>query len=104
MHFEWIPGQGMHLDALERMKQHFPRPIEAPPIAWFMSPVQKYFSELLKYQPNELPCFLLENYLDDTGTGIRNFGRYEIWVQWYQYLLPYALPRFQEDSILELLI
>jgi hypothetical protein len=71
MHFEWIPGQGMHINPLERMKQLFPRPTEAPPVAWFNTDVLQYFPGLLEYPPDKLPCSILADYLDDTGVGIR---------------------------------
>ncbi len=104
MNFSWIPGQGADSAAIERMKQHFPRPSEAPPVAWFMSDIQEYHSELLTVPIDQLSTSVLKEYLFDTAGGLKNFFRHEKWVSWYQYLLPYVLERILDESLLELSI
>lgn len=96
----WKAGQGIDLDAVERMKQHFPRPSKAPPVAWFMSEKQEYHSGLLTEPIEQLTASVLEEYLFDTGGGIKNFFRHEKWVSWYQYLLPHLSERIVDGDLL----
>ncbi|MBZ0286934.1 MAG: hypothetical protein K8I30_04925, partial [Anaerolineae bacterium] len=102
MDFRWIPHKGIDLEAVERMKQHFPKPAEAPPIAWFMDPLnQGYFSELAEIPVEKLDASYLEDFLSDTGGGIKIFGRFEEWVVWFKYLLPHILLRIFEQDLLD---
>jgi hypothetical protein len=104
MKFEWVPGQGIRQEALERMKQHFHKPEKPPYEAWFMSEIN-YHTFFLEYAPDELDAKTVRVCLEDYSGGIRNFGRFEEWVLWYQYLLPFMLPRFGEaENLLPTLI
>jgi hypothetical protein len=104
MDFRWIPGQSVDSVAIKRMKRHFPRPSEAPPVAWFMSDIQEYHSELLAVPIDQLSTSDLREYLFDTSSGLKNFFRLEEWVNWYHYLLPFALNQISEDDIFELIL
>ena len=87
MDFRWTPNTPLDPRIPERMLAAFPIPSELPPVAWFMSKEQEYFDSLA----DEIAAKdeqALEEYLFDTGGGIKNFGRLDIWVQWYRYMLP----------------
>ncbi len=103
MDFRWIPNKEIDRDAIERMKQHFPKPTEAPPEAWFINGEdnQRYFTELVDIPIEDIDARYLRDFLSDTGGGIKNFGRFEEWVVWYQYLLPYLLLRIFETELLD---
>lgn len=94
MTFEWIPRQGIRPSALERMKAHFAKPTDPPYEAWFMAEIN-YYTSFLEEPPEALDW---DYYWDDTGSGIRNFGRRREWVIWYQYLLPYVLPLLKDPN------
>jgi hypothetical protein len=98
--FQWIPGKDMNLNAIEEMKQCFHKPVDAPPEAWFMDPsTQNYYTWLLSDELDEISAYTLERYLFDTGGGIRSFGRYKIWVEWFLYLLPHLLLRVRQGEL-----
>src|SRR5262249_19662152 len=99
MAFEWIPGRGMDSAAIERMKAHFSKPTKPSYEAWFISGEINYWW----FDANESSRDLA-HYLFDNGGGIMNFGRREEWVIWFQYLLPYLLPRFDEENLLALMM
>lgn len=104
MTFEWIPGRGINQDALTRMKQHFHKPEKPPFEAWFMSGIN-YHTFFLERAPQELHMDSVQRCFSDYCGGIKCFGRFEEWVLWYQYLLPFILPRFGEnDDLLPTLI
>lgn len=105
MKFEWVPGQGIRQDALERMKEHFHKPEKPPYEAWFMGGEINYHTFFLEQTPAEWDLKTVQRCLEDMGSGVRNFGRRDIWVAWYQHLLPLLLPRFDEnDNLLHTLI
>src|SRR6185369_773900 len=104
MDFKWNPGIGIDRNAIERMKQHFPRPEEPPAEAWFMGEKQGYWTQLVEKPVSELETVILEHYLADTGSGIKNFSRREDWVRWFHYLLPRLLDRIYDGALLDLTI
>jgi hypothetical protein len=95
----WEPGQGIDLAAVERMKQHFPKPTERSYAAWFMSGIE-YIDWLADLPVEQYDISQLEHYLFDTGGGIKSFGRYEEWVKWYQYLLPHLSTQIMEEDLM----
>src|SRR5438128_1576520 len=99
MDFRWIPGQGIDLAAVERMKQHFPKPNELSYAAWFMGEIH-YINWLTDLTVEQYDVSDLEFYLFDTGGGIKNFGRFEEWVSWFQYLLPHLSLRIMDGNLL----
>src|SRR5262245_48940397 len=84
LHFRWKPGSEINSEAIQRMREEFPKPKQLPYVAWFMGSVE-YYSEV-----NALiwSTYDLERYLRDTRSGISSFGRLKIWVEWFHYLLP----------------
>jgi hypothetical protein len=97
MSFAWIPGQGPDTAALERMKKHFPVPDVDAPEAWFASgEIKVLFPAGMETLPKDLPFDTLYDYLEDTSSGIWIFGRFDEWVQWFRYLLPYLVERSDE--------
>jgi hypothetical protein len=101
MSFQWIPYQGMNPAAIERMKQHFKKPDYDPPEAWFMSMEQGYhrgLSEAVMNLNDKGWLDVLGRFLFDTGGGIKNFGRFKEWVDWYQFLLPYILENILDNG------
>jgi len=93
------------MDAVERIKQHFPVPSEPPREAWFMDPTkQGYYTGLLEaIAGDETDIRYIERYLFDTG-GIKNFGRYKEWVVWFQCLLPHLFAHILKEGLLPLTI
>lgn len=85
------------------MKQHFPKPSEPSFEAWFMGDI-KYVNWLTDLPVEEYEVSELDNYLFDTCAGIKNFERFEEWVLWYQYLLPYLSTRIMDGNLLCLTI
>jgi hypothetical protein len=94
MTFEWIPGKGMDVSALERLKANFSKPTDPPYEAWFMGG-KNYHTYFLDLPPEEAAD---ERYFFDTCGGIKNFGRFREWVIWYHYLLPYILVQTINDK------
>src|SRR5690606_2620978 len=86
MDFRWTPNKPLDPRIPERMRAAFPMPSE-PPLIVSNSEVPKYFDSLAE----EIAAkdeWQLEQYLFRTGSGIKNYGRFDIWVQWYRYMLP----------------
>ena len=87
MDFRWTPNKPLDPRIIERMRAAFPMPSKPAPEAWFMSKEQRSFDLLADaIAAKDEPA--LEEYLFDTGSGIKNFGRLDIWVKWYLYMLP----------------
>jgi hypothetical protein len=104
--FLWIPGEGVDVLALERLRSHFKRPAEPMGEAWFMGEQRHMFCELLgdisKLSANEL-----QEPLEEIASGTSCFGPRKEWNVWYHYLLGTLLPRGHEayiEDILEYLI
>jgi hypothetical protein len=87
MEFRWTPNKPLDARIPERMRAAFPMPSEPPPVAWFMSEVQRYFDSLAE-EIAAKDDRALERYLFDTATGIKSFGQFDIWTEWYRYMLP----------------
>ena len=108
MSFTWIPHTVPDEEALERLKQHFPKPSEPPPVAWFMGEKIEYFDEIINTNPDALTLIDLERYFFEACSGLRNFPTAEIavqsWIETFNYLLPYLLPRCHEGYLLSDLI
>ncbi len=104
MNFQWKLHLGPAHVAIERMKLHFQRPHYDPREAWFMAPTQRYFSDLHETLTTKEDLQYIENYLFDTGAGLKNFGRFDEWVEWFLFLLPYLLEHILEGNLLCLTI
>jgi hypothetical protein len=104
MRFQWIPHRGANRAAIKRMKQHFVRPRNDPHEAWFNTSVQRYYHGLLEALTTKPDLSYIEEFLFDVGGGIKNFGRFEEWVEWFQYLFPYLLEHILEGRLLALSI
>ena len=73
MSFVWKPGTPLDEAALDRLKQHFPKPSEPPPEAWFMGNKQNYYTWVVDTDPTEVDYRSIETYLFDTSIGIKSF-------------------------------
>ncbi len=108
MSFRWIPRTAPDKEALERLKQHFPKPNDPPPVAWFMSGEINYHNSIIEIEPNDISLRDLELYLSDSYTGIRVFTEAEFaikaWRETFNYLLPYLILRCREGYMLNDLI
>jgi hypothetical protein len=94
--YKWIPGQGPSLEALERMRAHFPKPSEPMGEAWFISETRFLWTDLLDKPLSEFPADQWEGVLwAISGTG--NFGHLEEWEQWFRFLLPELIQRSNES-------
>jgi hypothetical protein len=91
--FTWrLPYQPADSAALERMRQHFHKPSELMPFAWFMSEIE-YMTWLMENPPESFSAKELSLAIREIGSGLKNFpGAYdEVWSDWLKYLLPYTL-------------
>ncbi|HEV7643629.1 MAG TPA: hypothetical protein VGO50_06740 [Pyrinomonadaceae bacterium] len=95
---KWIPGRGPSREALERMREHFPKPKETMGEAWFNTNDRTMFPELnseetlRKIKPQDLSYPILFEIV----SGTSSFGHREEWDEWFRYLLPYLIERSHE--------
>lgn len=95
--YQWIPKNGISLEAIERMRTHFPKPNYLVGEAWFISKKRRLYSEINtknsfnKIQPIDLSAILFE-----ISSGTKSFGHREEWDEWFKYLLPDLIIRTQE--------
>ncbi len=104
--FLWVPGKGYSRKSLDRLSEHFRRPIEWMGEAWFMGATRKMYPELAGDLSKLSPMFL-QDPLTDIITGNRSFGPMQEWTDWYHYLLPRLIPRSHEhfcNPLLEYLL
>ena len=108
MSFVWKPGTPLDEAALDRLKQHFPKPSEPPPEAWFMGNKQNYYTWVVDTDPTEVDYRTAETYLQDTGGGIKYFPDLEFaqqrWRYSFHYLLPYLVQHYDKYYLLEDLV
>ena len=90
--FAWVPGQGPDPDALERMRQAFPRPAAPMGEAWFMGAERKMYPGLAE-DLDALPDSKVAEALEEIASGTRAFGRCAEWSDWYHHLLPQLVGR-----------
>ncbi len=92
----------MDAAALERLRQHFPRPREPMGEAWFMGSSRRMFGELqgdiARLSPREL-----QGPLTEIASGTSCFGPRQEWTDWYHHLLAPLLPRSHESFVSYLL-
>jgi len=107
MPFEWTPGTKLDKTALDRMKQHFPKPSEPPFEAWFMGKTN-YHDHIIELSPHDLDISSIQHYLEDSITGLRSFYKAEKpvrrWRETFNYLLPYLIEKIHEGYLLEYLV
>jgi hypothetical protein len=96
MTFTWKVPAALSNERLMQMRQSFPRPAEPPPVAWFLSEIQKYHTEIAALGGNAVSLPALDAFLFDVASGIKNFGHLEAWDQWFQHLLPDLIVRSHE--------
>jgi len=105
--FRWIPGQGMDAAALENLRGRFGRPPQSMGEAWFMSDSRKMYPELMG-DLDKLPAEAIQKPMMEIAGGFSAFGALDGWGEWYHYLLPRMLPRwndrYSQDSVVETLI
>lgn len=99
MDFRWTPNKTLDPRIIERMKAAFAEiPTEPPPVAWFMSLEQEYFDDLFAKTLADDQVYIYA-YLLEVGGGLKNFGRFEIWVKWFLWMLPYLVEIcYREDD------
>lgn len=102
--YRWIPKEGINLDAINRMKSHFQKPLEPMGEAWFMSEQRLMYFELMEQLHEEIPIRFLSKVLTEISTGTSCFGHRNEWDEWFKYLLPYSILRSHEKVSNELLI
>jgi len=95
LNFRWIPGQTIDKAALARMREHFPKPTKKPYVAWFMGEINYHEAQNFR----EWSVDELGNYLFDTNSGIKSFGRLRIWVDWFHHMLPYLIEEHWTSTI-----
>lgn len=89
LNFRWVVGQSVsqqELDeALERMRDNFPKPHKIPFIPWSIGEIYYYvdIENFGNWNSSEK-----SEYLRETGEGTSAFGRLKIWVDWFHYFLP----------------
>jgi hypothetical protein len=102
--YTWLPGALPDETAITRLKQHFPKPEQPPPEAWFISGEVSYWYPIADQEPADIDLPMLELYLSDSSSGIKAFPKTEFaiksWLDWYHYLLPHLIYRAHEAYML----
>lgn len=104
MSITWrIPGEQPDPVAIRRMRQHFPKPDELMPVAWFMGEIA-FYESLAMESPQALEAREICDALNDIAGGIFCFPKVKyvpIWIAWFKYLLPDLLLRANEPENLD---
>jgi hypothetical protein len=82
--------------AIERMRQHFPKPNELMPIPWFMGWDITFHETIAQESPQIVSAKIFSDALQDIAGGIRSFPEVEYvptWIVWFKYLLPDVILR-----------
>jgi hypothetical protein len=95
--YKWIPGQGPSLDAIERMRAHFPKLSEPMGESWFMSETRFLWTDLMEKPLADFPSDRWHEVLWDIASGTSSFGHLEEWDSWFRFLLPALIQRSDED-------
>ena len=92
--YEWIPGKGISLEAIERMRNHFRKPQRAMGEAWFNTKERRIYTELVD-QPfeNIKNSDLCIDILFEISSGTKSFGHRDEWDEWFKFLLPSVILR-----------
>src|SRR5215213_7590353 len=93
LRFRWIPSSEINLEAIQRMREQFPRPKQWPYKAWFMGEVKYHENIDIDNWSNRQ----LFEYLRDTRSGLSSFARLKIWVDWFHHLLPDLILRAAKE-------
>lgn len=98
--YKWIPKNGVSLEAVERMKNHFHclKPKQPMGEAWFIGKERRLYHELIdkpfaKIKPSDLSTEILF----EIASGTKSFGHREEWDEWFKYLLPQLILRSSES-------
>jgi hypothetical protein len=98
MTFIWkLPGEPPNPDAIARMRQHFPKPPEPMPEAWFMGNEIYFYRGLDGNTDSEELC----RALDQIKVGITAFPEVPfvpLWKDWFRYLLPDLILRANDPE------
>jgi hypothetical protein len=101
MPFRWeIPNKPPDRAALDRMKQHFPKPPELMPMAWFMNAEINYYTPVAETDPAVQEIKVLVVAMNEIAGGIVAFPEIDFvrtWRVWFHYLLPYTIARVEQD-------
>lgn len=95
--YQWIPGQGVSFEAIERMRNHFHKPNYPMGEAWFNTKKRRLYTELIEMPLSEIKNSELSTYvLFDISSGTKSFGHRQEWDEWFKYLLPDLILRCQD--------
>lgn len=97
----WMPGQGPHPPAIDRLRAHGPRPSEPIGEPWFMGPTRAMHDELLRQPGGRADARVLASALWDIASGTTSFGHRREWDSWFDHLLPDLVVRAGEHKLLE---
>lgn len=96
--YKWIPKNGVSLDAVEKMQNHFKRPKYPMGEAWFMGEERLLYTELIDKPFEEIKSIdLATKILFEISSGTSCFGHNEEWDEWFKYLLPKLILRSDES-------
>lgn len=96
--YKWIPKDGVSLDAVVRMKNHFLKPKQLMGEAWFIGKERRLYHELIDKPFAEIkPSDLSTEILFEIASGTKSFGHREEWDEWFKYLLPQLILRSSES-------
>src|ERR1700694_1227801 len=93
-----VPGKPPDPAAIMRMRQHFQKPDELMPIAWFMGEIV-FYESLSTESPQTLDAKEIGAGLDDIAGGIFCFPEVSyvpVWKAWFKYLLPDLMLRVND--------
>ncbi len=94
------PGEQPDPAVIARMRQHFPKPSELMPIAWFMGEIV-FYELLAEESPQTLDAKEFCRALNDIAGGIFCFPEVyyvPVWKDWFRYLLPDIILRSDEPA------
>lgn len=95
--FEWIPGDGIDQESVNRMKDVFPRPDEPMGEAWFLGDDRKMYDNLIEEDLSLVPVEELFKVQGEITSGLSCHGPLEEWIDWYHHLLAFTINRFSEE-------
>ena len=103
--YEWIPKRGVSLEAVERMRAHFPKPTCLMGEAWFIGEERRLYPELNTREDfAAIETIDLSLIIFEISSGTKCFGHLEEWDEWFKYLLPDLIIRSQEFQYFSLML
>lgn len=91
--YQWTPREGVSLEAVERMRNHFHKPPYPMGEAWFNTKERRLYTELIDQPFENIKNSDLVNILFEISSGTKAFGHRDDWDEWFKFLLPSVILR-----------